>query len=158
MQASNEVYARVRKVLVQALGVDDEDIKLTSTLQGDLGAESIDFLDIAFRLEREFWIKIPRGELFSDLLSKDASEILQGGCVTDLGLEMLRSHLPFADFRDLERDRRLKQINDVFTVGLLVSYVAWKLDLQPACDPAAPVPAALDSIRISTLSVASTGI
>ncbi len=89
MQTSNEVYARVRKVVVQALGVEEEDIKPSATLQGDLGAESIDFLDIAFRLEREFWIKIPRGELFSELLFKDSAGIVQDGRLTDAGLAKL---------------------------------------------------------------------
>ena len=65
MASPNEVYTKVTKVLVDALGVEEDDIKPSATLQADLGAESIDFLDIAFRLEREFGIKIPRGELFS---------------------------------------------------------------------------------------------
>src|SRR5271166_3695847 len=99
MPTSNEICAIVRKVLVQALGVDEEDVKPSATLQGDLGAESIDFLDIAFRLEREFMIKIPRGELFSDLLLQRATEIVQDGQVTDEGLDNLRVHLPFADLR-----------------------------------------------------------
>ena len=64
MLASNNIHARVTKVLVQALGVEEDDIKPSATLQGDLGAESIDFLDIVFRLEREFMIKIRQGELF----------------------------------------------------------------------------------------------
>jgi acyl carrier protein len=62
MRASEEIYAGVTNVLVQALGVDEDDSKPFATLQGDLRAESIDFLDIVFRLEWEFAIKIPRGE------------------------------------------------------------------------------------------------
>ena len=61
MPASKEIYARVTKVLVQALGVEEDDIKPSATLLRDLGVESIDFLDITFRLEHEFGIKIPRG-------------------------------------------------------------------------------------------------
>ncbi len=57
---------KVQATLVDALGVDDEDVTRDATLQGDLGAESIDFLDIVFRLERNFGIKIPRGELFPE--------------------------------------------------------------------------------------------
>jgi acyl carrier protein len=127
MPATNEVDARVTKVLVQALGVEEDDIKPASTLQGDLGAESIDFLDIVFRLEREFMIKIPRGELFSDLLFQSAADIVQDGHVTDEGLATLRLRMPYADLGALERDRRLNRINDLFTVDLLSSYVNWRL-------------------------------
>ena len=127
MPDSNEIDARITKVLVQALGVEKDDIKPSATLQGDLGAESIDFLDIVFRLEREFMIRIPRGELFSELLFQDATQILEDGQVTDAGLATLRSKLPYADWNSLERDRRLNRINDLITVNLLSSYVTWKL-------------------------------
>ena len=61
MTSQEEIYTRISATLVEALNVDEDEIKPTATLQGDLGAESIDFLDIVFRLEREFGIKIPRG-------------------------------------------------------------------------------------------------
>ena len=66
MPTYDEIFDKVQTTLVDALGVDEEDVTREATLQGDLGAESIDFLDIVFRLEREFGIKIPRGELFPD--------------------------------------------------------------------------------------------
>jgi acyl carrier protein len=127
MPQANEVDSRVTKVLVQALGVEEEDVRPAATLQGDLGAESIDFLDIVFRLEREFMIRIPRGELFSELLLQDPAQILRDGRVTDAGLDSLRATLPYADLSALECDRRLNRINDLFTVDLLSSYVAWRL-------------------------------
>jgi len=127
MPASNEVYARVAKVLVQALGVEEDDIKPSATLQGDLGAESIDFLDITFRLEREFGINIPRGELFPEPVSPGDPLFAWDGQVTDEGLAALRSRMPFADLKDLERDRRLNRIDDLFTVDLLANYLEWKL-------------------------------
>jgi acyl carrier protein len=126
MPDSNEIHARVTKVLVDALGVEEEDIKPSATLRGDLGAESIDFLDIVFRLERAFGIKIRQGELFPESVFQ-VTEIVQNGQVTDEGLAVLRARLPFADLRDLERDRRLNQIEDLFTVDLLSSFIAWKL-------------------------------
>ena len=126
MPASNEVYARVAKVLVQALGVEEEDIKPSATLQGDLGAESIDFLDITFRLEREFGINIPRGELFPEPVTSGDPLFAWDGQVTDEGLAALRSQMPYADLRALERDRRLDGIYDLFTVDLLVNYIEWK--------------------------------
>lgn len=90
MPASNEVYARVTKVLVEALGVEEDEVKPSATLEGDLGAESIDFLDIMFRLEREFTIKIRRGEFFSEPVFQGDADIVQDGEVTDEGVAVLR--------------------------------------------------------------------
>jgi acyl carrier protein len=158
MPASNEIDARITKVLVQALGVGENDIKPTATLQGDLGAESIDYLDIMFRLEREFMIKIRRGELFGEPVFQGATEIVQDGQVTDLGLAALHAQLPYADSRDLERDRRLNRIDDLFTVDLLSSYVTWKLGERGNADSGARAPAPHHSREDFTLSVNSTGI
>ena len=127
MLASNEIHARVTKVLVEALGVEEDDIKPSASLQGDLGAESIDFLDIMFRLEQEFGIKIPRGELFPEPVFRRGTEIVQSGQVTDEGLAALRAQMPSADLRDVECDRRLNRIDDLFTVDLLSSFITWKL-------------------------------
>jgi acyl carrier protein len=127
MPASDEIYARVAKVLVQALGVEEADLRTSATLQGDLGAESIDFLDILFRLEREFRIRIPRGELFPEPVSPDDPAFARDGRVTDEYLAALRSRMPCADLSDLERDRRLSQFNDLLTVGLLVTHIRWQL-------------------------------
>src|SRR4051794_13362041 len=127
MMPSREIYTKVASVLVESLGVDEDDIIPSATLQGDLGAESIDFVDIVFRLEREFGIKIPRGELFSDSILGDQAEFVQEGRVTEWGMIELRSRMPYADFADFERDRRLGAVADLFTVGLVVRYVEWKL-------------------------------
>src|SRR5260370_20294999 len=89
MQSQEEIYSKVSATLVEALNVDEEEIKPTSTLQGDLGAESIDFLDIVFRLEREFGIKIPRGELFPESIFQGDPQFLQNGSVTAKGLAEL---------------------------------------------------------------------
>jgi acyl carrier protein len=127
MVSPNEVYTKVTKVLVEALGVEEDDIKPSAALQANLGAESIDFLDIAFRIEREFGIKIPRGELFSERVFELCAQIVQDGQVTAEGLAALRSQIPYADLTALERDRRLNRIDDLFTVDLLTRYVTWKL-------------------------------
>jgi acyl carrier protein len=156
MPNSNEIHARVTKVLVQALGVEEDDIKPSTTLQGDLGAESIDFLDIVFRLEREFALKIPRGELFSEPLLQGATDFVQDGQVTDEGLAALRVQLPYADLSDLERDRRLNRIDDLFTVDLLSSYVRWKLSGSGAAETDAHAPAPRQSPENMTLSAIST--
>src|SRR2546429_4806413 len=121
MIATGEIYKRVARVLGESLNVDEDELTPTATLQGDLGAESIDFLDIVFRLEREFGIKIPRGELFPEEVLVDGRALLRDGHLTDEGLVALRSRMPFADLRHLERERRLSKIDDLFTVDLLAS-------------------------------------
>src|ERR1700709_583400 len=104
MPSQQEIYAKVSATLVDALNVDHDDIKPESTLQGDLGAESIDFLDIVFRLEREFGIKIPRGELFPESIFQGDPEFVKDGRVTDKGLAELRARMPFADLAKFESD------------------------------------------------------
>jgi acyl carrier protein len=142
MPDANEVHARVTKVLVQSLGVEEDDVIPSATLQGDLGAESIDFLDIMFRLEREFGIKIERNELFPDPISPDDPIFARDGRLTDEGLTALRLRMPYANFRDLEFDRQLNGIDDLFTVELLTSFIMWKLreNGQSQYDPPVPSP------------------
>ena len=69
MPTNDEIFEKVQSTLVDALGVDEDDVTPDATLFKDLGAESIDLLDIVFRLERNFGIKIPRGELFPENIS-----------------------------------------------------------------------------------------
>ena len=139
MPSQDEIYSKVSATLVEALNVDEEEIKPTSTLQGDLGAESIDFLDIVFRLEREFAIKIPRGELFPESVFQGNPEFVSEGRVTDKGMGELRSRMPYADLGGFDHDRRLSAVSDLFTVDLVTRYVAWKLG-EPAAATTAPEP------------------
>ena len=127
MPDANEVLARVTKLLVQSLGVEEDDVIPSATLQGDLGAESIDYLDIMFLLEREFSIKIERNELFPDPILPDDPYFARDGRLTDEGLTALRLRMPYANFRDLEFDRQLNRIDDLVTVELLTSFIMWKL-------------------------------
>ena len=127
MPSQDEIYSKVSATLVEALNVDEEEIKPTSTLQGDLGAESIDFLDIVFRLEREFGIKIPRGELFPESIFQGDPEFVQDGKVTERGLQELRAKMPFADLSDFEKDPQLTAISDLFTVEMITRYIQGKL-------------------------------
>src|SRR6266699_2452830 len=99
MPSQQEIYAKVSATLVDALNVDQDEINPKSTLQGDLGAESIDFLDIVFRLEREFAIKIPRNELFPESIFQGDPEFVQNGKVTERGLSELRTRMPYADLK-----------------------------------------------------------
>src|SRR3954468_4452132 len=122
-----EIYTKVAGTLVEALNVDEDEIKPNATLQGDLGAESIDFLDIVFRLEREFGIKIPRGELFPESIFQGDPAFVQQGQVTDEGMRELRERMPHADLDRFDRDRRLSALPDLFTVDLIARYVSAKL-------------------------------
>jgi acyl carrier protein len=127
MPTQDEIYTKVSATLVEALNVDEEEIRPTSTLQGDLGAESIDFLDIVFRLEREFGIKIPRGELFPESIFQGDPEFVHNGRVTDKGLEELRSRMPFADLSEFEKNPEVSKLSDLFTVDLITRYIHGKL-------------------------------
>src|SRR5258705_3966839 len=129
MSASEEIYGKVATVLVlvEALNVDQDDLTPAATLQGDLGAESIDFLDIVFRLEREFDIHIPRGELFPESVFQGDPDFVRDGRVTDQGMSELRSRMPYADLEAFDQDRRLSAVSDLLTVNLVARYVAWKL-------------------------------
>ena len=127
MPSQEEIYTKVSATLVEALNVDEDDIKPTSTLQGDLGAESIDFLDIVFRLERELGIKIPRGELFPESIFQGDPDFVQNGRVTEKGLEELRARMPFADLSIFEKNPDLSGISDLFTVEMITRYIQGKL-------------------------------
>jgi acyl carrier protein len=127
MPSQDEIYTKVSATLVEALNVDEEEIRPTSTLQGDLGAESIDFLDIVFRLEREFGIKIPRGELFPESIFQGDPEFVQDGKVTEKGLAELRARMPFADLQKFEANPAVSTISDLFTVEMITRYIQGKL-------------------------------
>lgn len=127
MPSTEEIYQKVAATLVEALNVDEEDIKPTATLQGDLGAESIDFLDIVFRLEREFGIKIPRDELFPESIFQGDPDFVHDGKVTDKGLAELRQRMPFADLSKFESNPEVGAISNLFTVELIARYIQGKI-------------------------------
>jgi acyl carrier protein len=120
----DEIYTKVQGVLVDALGVDEDDVSPTATLRGDLGAESIDFLDIVFRLEKAFGIKIPRGELFPEQLDP---AFVQDGKLNDAGLAEVRRRMPGADLAELERTRDVNLIANLFSVQDIVGYLEKKV-------------------------------
>ena len=112
--------------LVEALGVDEDEISPAATMVGDLGAESIDFLDIVFRLEKTFGIKIQRGELFpEDVLS--SSEFVTNGKVNEAGLKELKARMPFVDLSKFEANPSVQNFPNTLTVEDMVRYVESKL-------------------------------
>lgn len=121
-----DVFEKVKEVLVDALGVDEDEVSEKATLQGDLGAESIDFLDIVFRLEKAFNIKIPRGELFPDEIINN-QEYVVNGVMTPKGLEALRAAMPHADLTEFAKNPDVSQMPNLFTVGTIVKYITGKV-------------------------------
>jgi acyl carrier protein len=122
----DEIYQKVTEVLVDALGVDDDEVEPGAALGADLGAESIDYLDISFRLEKAFGIKIEQGEMIPESALQNP-EYVQDGKVTDTGLAELKKLMPYADFSVMEQDRSVNKVVDVFTVEALVKFVEMKL-------------------------------
>jgi acyl carrier protein len=121
-----EVYTKVQGALVDALGVDEEEVTPEARLVGDLGAESIDFLDIVFRLEKAFDIKIERGELFpEDILT--STDYVEDGKVNAAGILKLRERMPFADLTNFERDPVVQKLGQQLTVQDMCNFVEHKL-------------------------------
>ena len=121
-----EVFEKIRTALVDALGVDDDEVTPEATLVGDLGAESIDFLDIVFRLEKAFNIEIPRSELFPEDILTNA-EYLQDGKVSDAGIVQLKERMPFADLSKFEANPVVQDFGNLLTVSDMCRYVEGKL-------------------------------
>ena len=121
-----EIYKKVQAVLIDALGVDEEEVTPSAVIRDDLGAESIDFLDIMFRLEKAFGIKIPRGEMIPENLANNP-EVVQNGVVTPAGIAELKKRMPHSDFSEFEKDPKLDNMSKLFTVNAIVNYVEGKL-------------------------------
>jgi acyl carrier protein len=127
----DEIYEKVREVLEEALGADEDEITPQASLTADLGAESIDFLDIVFRLEKCFTtdaqpFKISQGELFPENLLENAAWV-QDGKFTDEGMSMLRERMPHVSFDDFDSDRDVNKVAELITVNSIVEFVSRKL-------------------------------
>lgn len=127
MPTHEEVFEKVQAALVEALGVDEDEVTPDATLVGDLGAESIDFLDIVFRLEKAFDIKIPRDELFPEDILTNA-QYVQDGKVTAEGLQKLKERMPFADLSKFEESLAVQDFGNMLTVQDMCRYVESKIN------------------------------
>ena len=123
----DEVFTKVKEVLVSTLAVDDNEVTPEAKLSTDLNAESIDYLDITFQLEKTFGIKIPKGELFPENLFTDP-EYVQNGKMTAKGIAELKVRMPFADLSVFEADPDINKFRDIFTVDTLVKFVLSKVN------------------------------
>jgi acyl carrier protein len=128
MPTKEEIFENIQTVLVDALGVDEEDVTKEATLVGDLGAESIDFLDIVFRMEKAFDIKIPRGELFpEDVLTNP--DYVQDGKVTDAGIKELKKRMPFADLDKFAENPVVQDFGNLLTVADMCRFIESKVEV-----------------------------
>ena len=126
MPSKEEVFEKVRESLVEALGVDDDEVTPAATLVGDLGAESIDFLDIVFRLEKSFDIKTPRGELFPEDILTNTDYVVDGRINAE-GLVELKKRMPFADLSQYEKTPVGQEFATSLTVQDMCNYVESKV-------------------------------
>ena len=126
MPSKEEIFAKVQEALVDALGVEEDEVTPEATLQGDLDAESIDFLDIVFRLEKAFNIKIERGELFPEDILTDSTYVADGK-VNAAGIAKLKERMPFANLSVFEADPQVQKLGKQLTVRDMCGFVEYKL-------------------------------
>lgn len=126
MPTKEEVFEGVRDALVEALAVDEDEVTMNATLIGDLGAESIDILDIVYRLEKTFEIKIERGELVPEDLLNDP-QYVQEGRLTPSGLALLKEKMPSANLTEFEKNPMVASITTIITVADICYIVENKL-------------------------------
>jgi acyl carrier protein len=113
----DSVYPKVREIIADVLVIDEEKISLQSRLIADLGAESIDFLDLVFQLEKEFGIKIPRGQLEKNARGDlTADEFEKGGVLTANGLTALKNYLSEVPADYFKANMKVNEIPMLFTV------------------------------------------
>lgn len=124
--ADEEIFEKVQEALIDALGVDDDEVTPEATLVGDLGAESIDFLDIVFKLEKGFDITIPREELSPEDILTNSQYVLDGVVTAD-GMAELKRRMPWANLDEFEKNPRVQDFGNLLTVGDLCSYVKSKV-------------------------------
>ena len=111
------VYPKVAEVMADALGCDVEQLGLDVPLIEGLNAESIDFLDMVFRLERAFKVKIPRGKIVEDARGElSEAEFERKGVLTEAGLVRLRAYLSEVPAERFRSPMKVADVPLLFTV------------------------------------------
>jgi len=128
MPTKEEIFEKVKAALVDALALDDDEVTPEATLIGDLGAESIDFLDIVFKLEKAFDIKIDREELFPENILNNA-EFVTDGVLTDAGLAKLKEQMPFVGLGEFEKNPVVQDFANLLTTQDMCRYVETKVEV-----------------------------
>jgi acyl carrier protein len=118
-------FAKVQSCIAEALGLDAEEVTYDARLIGDLGAESLDFLDIAFRLERSFDIRIPRGGIEATskqgLAEGESYEV--GGVLTPAAIDRLKAHMPEVPPAEFKPGLKVSEVPTLFRVGTFYNVV-----------------------------------
>ena len=127
MPSKEEIFEGVKEALVDALAVDDDVVTPDATLVGDLGAESIDILDIIYRLEKNFGIKIDQSELIPADLINSPEFKQDDGKLTPEGVAELRKRLPYANLDAFEKNPLIQNIATVLTVNDMCYLIESKL-------------------------------
>lgn len=128
-KTKEQIFEGVRDCLINALGVSEDQVHPSSSLVKNLGAESIDFLDVVFRLEKTFGIKIPRGDLFPENLLTNPA-FVKDGRITPAGLDELKRKLSHVDFTQFEENPQVSRLSDIFTVKMIVDYLFDKTSIK----------------------------
>jgi len=129
------IYPKVAATIADALACDEDKVTPTTSLIDDLGAESIDFLDIVFRLERAFKVKIPRGKIVEDARGPlSEAEFESGGTVSEKGLARLKEFLSEVPAERFPATLKTAEIPKLFTVETFAKMV---IRQQKATPPAA---------------------
>ena len=111
------IYPKVSAIIADVLVLDESEVSLSSRLITDLGAESIDFLDLVFQLEKEFSIKIPRGQLEKNARGElSESEFEKDGIITPAGMEALKRYLNEVPAENFQSNMKMNEIPALFTV------------------------------------------
>ncbi|CDZ78051.1 Acyl carrier protein AcpXL [Legionella massiliensis] len=131
----DSVYPKVREIIADVLVIDEEEVSLNSRLISDLGAESIDFLDLVFQLEKEFDIKIPRGQLEKNArgdLAEDEFE--KGGVLTVKGMQALKNYLSEVPAEHFKANLKVNEIPMLFTVETFCKLIVNAVSEQKLCE------------------------
>ena len=126
MATKDEIFAAVQEVLAESLGAEIDEVTLDATLVDDLGAESIDLLEILFNLEKKFGVKIERSEFIPEDLFTNP-EFVADGKLTDAGVAALEERLPDADLEEFKLNPLVQNISKLLTVSDLCNLVQKKL-------------------------------
>jgi acyl carrier protein len=129
------VYPKVSAIIADVLVIDESEITLNSRLITDLGAESIDFLDLVFQLEKEFGIKIPRGQLEKNARGDlEPSEFEKSGVITPAGMQALKSYLSEVPAEQFKDNMKVSEIPMLFSVETFCKLIISAVDEQKAVD------------------------
>ncbi|WP_419420035.1 acyl carrier protein [Legionella sp. D16C41] len=129
------VYPKVREIIADVLVIDEDEINLNSRLIADLGAESIDFLDLVFQLEKEFGIKIPRGQLEKNARGSLAEdEFEKGGVLTEQGMQALKNYLTEVPEDYFKPNLKVNEIPMLFTVETFCKLVVNAVNTKKTCE------------------------